>query len=162
MAISCLDCFFFNAGMFDMKSLMQQVPSIDFNKCFIDRLKVFLFHFLGFFYVLNDFLFFQDLELAANWERSVNLQDFIMDELSILQYRRKENQWNEEVDCKLIVIDFLESEEGQSNQFCSKCEQMAEKLKLCGACRSVLYCSVKCQKSDWSIHKLVCSKLAKK
>ena len=108
------------------------------------------------------FLFVQSLELAANWERSVNLQDFIMDELSILQYRRRENQWNGEVDCKLVVIDFLDGVKGEANQFCSKCEQTAEKLKLCGACRNVSYCSVKCQKAHWPIHKIVCSKLTEK
>ena len=41
VAIGCLDFFFFNAGLFDMKSIMQQVPAVDFTKCFIDRLKVF-------------------------------------------------------------------------------------------------------------------------
>ena len=82
-----------------------------------------------------------------------------MDELSILQYRRRENQWGE-VDCKLVVIDFLDGVKGEENQFCSKCEQTAEKWKLCGACRNVYYCSVKCQKAHWSIHKIVCSKLA--
>ena len=97
--------------------------------------------------------------MAANWERSVNLQDFIMDELSILQYRRHENQWNGEVNCKLVVIDFLDGEDGEKPMFCSHCEKMAETLKLCGGCGKIRYCGIKCQKADWAMHKIICSKL---
>lgn len=34
-----------------------------------------------------------------------------------------------------------------------------QKLKACGACRSVFYCSAACQKKDWkSRHKPLCNK----
>lgn len=36
-----------------------------------------------------------------------------------------------------------------------------QKLKACGACRSVFYCSAACQKKDWtSRHKPLCKKHA--
>ena len=40
---------------------------------------------------------------------------------------------------------------------CSKCENAAERLKLCGKCRGVKYCSADCQKKDWPAHKWLCS-----
>ena len=100
--------------------------------------------------------------MAANCERSVNLQDFILDELSILQYRRFETQWGEVVNCKLVVIDFLDGESGEKRVFCSKCEQNSEQLKLCSGCRNSRYCSITCQKADWPMHKITCSILAEK
>ena len=72
-----------------------------------------------------------------------------MDELSILQYYRLEAQLIGAVECKLVIIDFLDGEDGEKPMFCafSHCEQMAQKLKLCGGCRSIRYCSIKCQKA---------------
>jgi hypothetical protein len=44
-------------------------------------------------------------------------------------------------------------------QFCAKSQaHVASRLKLCNRCRSVRYCSVECQRSDWSTHKIQCSK----
>jgi hypothetical protein len=43
--------------------------------------------------------------------------------------------------------------------FCAKSQaHVAARLKLCNRCRSVSYCSVECQRSDWSAHKKVCAK----
>nr|XP_011419033.2 histone-lysine N-methyltransferase SMYD3 [Crassostrea gigas] len=39
---------------------------------------------------------------------------------------------------------------------CENCMKRADELKRCSACASVKYCSTKCQKSDWSIHKKEC------
>jgi hypothetical protein len=33
--------------------------------------------------------------------------------------------------------------------------------KICGACKCAKYCSIECQRADWSEHKLICSQLAK-
>jgi ribosomal protein S27E len=41
---------------------------------------------------------------------------------------------------------------------CGKCYKQAEKLLKCGRCGEVKYCSVDCQKADWSFHKLFCEK----
>jgi hypothetical protein len=43
--------------------------------------------------------------------------------------------------------------------FCAKSQaHIASRLKLCNRCRSVSYCSVECQRSDWSAHKKECAK----
>jgi hypothetical protein len=39
---------------------------------------------------------------------------------------------------------------------CEVCEDSHENLKKCSRCRSVRYCSTKCQSEDWPNHKLVC------
>ncbi|KAK7002187.1 hypothetical protein R3P38DRAFT_3041967 [Favolaschia claudopus] len=48
---------------------------------------------------------------------------------------------------------------------CSTClkvdngEDSAKKLRRCGTCKSVWYCSKQCQKEDWPEHKLYCSEV---
>jgi ankyrin repeat protein len=43
--------------------------------------------------------------------------------------------------------------------FCAKSQaHFASRLKLCIRCRSVRYCSVECQRGDWSAHKKECAK----
>ncbi|MES1921737.1 hypothetical protein MHBO_003266 [Bonamia ostreae] len=44
-----------------------------------------------------------------------------------------------------------------SKKSCDKCKKNTEKLKKCGACKKVEYCSRECQKSDWENHKKICS-----
>jgi hypothetical protein len=39
---------------------------------------------------------------------------------------------------------------------CAVCEDSHEKLKKCGGCGLVRYCSTECQEEDWADHKLVC------
>ena len=39
---------------------------------------------------------------------------------------------------------------------CSKCLKMTEGLKRCSRCKSVKYCSIACQRADWSAHKSSC------
>ena len=42
---------------------------------------------------------------------------------------------------------------------CCRCGKQGPNLKVCGRCKAVSYCSVECQRSHWSEHKLSCSKL---
>ena len=44
---------------------------------------------------------------------------------------------------------------GEVIRICSTCNKTSE-LKLCSKCKKVSYCSVACQKEDWSIHKKYC------
>jgi hypothetical protein len=47
----------------------------------------------------------------------------------------------------------------ESCHFCAKSQShVASRLKLCNRCRSVFYCSVECQRGDWSAHKKECVK----
>jgi len=43
-----------------------------------------------------------------------------------------------------------------SNRTCKNCGIENKKLLLCRRCFSVYYCDVKCQKKDWSAHKITC------
>ena len=40
---------------------------------------------------------------------------------------------------------------------CQLCTNLT--TKKCSRCKKIFYCSVKCQKSDWKVHKLNCSPL---
>ena len=46
-----------------------------------------------------------------------------------------------------------------SSSACLKCNLAADNLKLCGRCKAASYCSIDCQRADWSSHKLSCSKV---
>ncbi len=55
-------------------------------------------------------------------------------------------------------------------KFCNTCSKTQDQLqqqkqrgilKICGKCRVVSYCSEKCQKEDWNVHKKTCKKLDK-
>jgi hypothetical protein len=39
---------------------------------------------------------------------------------------------------------------------CDHCKTI-QKVRKCGSCKNVAYCSVECQKNDWASHKAVCS-----
>ena len=45
---------------------------------------------------------------------------------------------------------------------CGKCEDKnntnTSKFPVCGRCKNVHYCSAKCQRSDWNVHKNMCAK----
>ena len=43
--------------------------------------------------------------------------------------------------------------------YCAKCWEISRELKWCGRCKSITYCSVKCQLDDWAEHKLSCFKI---
>ena len=45
-----------------------------------------------------------------------------------------------------------------ASKACDFCNTKKGKLRLCGNCKRVTYCSRKCQKAGWSMHKLVCCK----
>ena len=39
---------------------------------------------------------------------------------------------------------------------CAACKKISENLKRCSRCRTVVYCSVECQRGHWTLHKAVC------
>lgn len=39
---------------------------------------------------------------------------------------------------------------------CMTCQKYDQKMKKCSGCRRVYYCSVKCQKKDWTGHEKIC------
>ena len=44
----------------------------------------------------------------------------------------------------------------QPVECCTMCQQPGRDLKRCARCKAVKYCSVECQRSNWSTHKLSC------
>jgi hypothetical protein len=46
-----------------------------------------------------------------------------------------------------------------NQKVCNFCKTPKETLKKCGRCKSILYCSKKCQIKHWPTHKKVCKKL---
>lgn len=59
---------------------------------------------------------------------------------------------------KSEIFDNTEKKMNSSIHTCSspQCRSVNEKVKDCGACRTVAYCSPECQKRDWSFHKHNC------
>ncbi|XP_020503081.1 N-lysine methyltransferase SMYD2-B [Labrus bergylta] len=45
----------------------------------------------------------------------------------------------------------------ERGSYCECCLTRKEHLARCGKCKKAFYCNVKCQKSDWAMHKLECS-----
>lgn len=51
----------------------------------------------------------------------------------------------------------LPSNQEINHSCCASCKKTAQNLKRCGRCRTVVYCSVECQRSHWVQHKKVCT-----
>lgn len=112
---------------------------------------------------LWQFYLIQELELRINYKcLPANELDFIMDELSIVQFYQRNGKGT----AKLVIIDFYKELDSCYEKIpcrltgavrCSSCNQGGE-LKKCSRCHSVSYCSVTCQRSDWHHHKLNCTK----
>jgi hypothetical protein len=51
-----------------------------------------------------------------------------------------------------ITISFDE----RPNYKCANCPKLSESFSVCGKCKSVYYCSIKCQRADWQRHKITC------
>ena len=121
-------------------------------------------------YFLCIYLFFfafclQNLRLKTELLNRGCLQDFIMDEISILQYSRFENPTSGKVVYnKLILSDFLLEDQFFDKQHfnsadassCMNCGEKSKELKHCCPCRKVRYCSLSCQRTDWTEHKVDC------
>ena len=81
-------------------------------------------------------------------------ENFIMDEISILQLLMEQNATT----LKLILFDFLELPSGLASlSCCYYCEETTQDLKKCAKCRRVVYCGIECQRIDWKRHKGDCS-----
>ena len=95
-----------------------------------------------------------------------NEDDIIMDECSIVQYRRSRIATTGVATCqKLTVLDFLERvhpTSGRLNpicrEICSNCQKSSSQMKRCSRCRESFYCCAQCQRDDWPVHKLTCGK----
>lgn len=55
----------------------------------------------------------------------------------------------------------LENPDNFKVRACNFCRTFTyDKLKVCGGCKTIYYCSSECQKLDWVKHKSVCQKMA--
>ena len=48
----------------------------------------------------------------------------------------------------------------EDDKFCSNCGETDDDLKGCNGCRGIRYCSAKCQKKHWKVHKKECKRIA--
>ena len=58
-----------------------------------------------------------------------------------------------------VAVAAEEQSRGYDNSVCQKCGSPPahkDKLRYCGRCAAVHYCSKRCAKEDWVEHKLVC------
>jgi hypothetical protein len=53
------------------------------------------------------------------------------------------------------------SEEFNSQIFCSACRVVSNNLSTCGNCKVIRYCSKKCQRSNWKMHKTFCEEIVR-
>lgn len=56
-------------------------------------------------------------------------------------------------------LNFIDPEKSEIIKFCHVCSAKTDTL--CARCKKVYYCSQKCQKADWNIHKHLCAVRAK-
>ncbi len=50
----------------------------------------------------------------------------------------------------------------QKEKSCESCKKISENLKRCSRCRTVVYCSVECQRGHWALHKTACTNTCQK
>lgn len=61
-----------------------------------------------------------------------------------------------------LTYFFRLRQDESTSPMCQTCPNLANKtLMRCGGCKLAYYCSLKCQKSDWPEHKMVCKTLSK-
>ena len=97
--------------------------------------------------------------------RSLPIANFIMDELSIVQYFHEDDENTGITTSKLKIIDFYKNfgNDGEEEEippqpaidlcfFCAK----EGSLKQCTGCRKVFYCSLECQRQNWIHHRVQC------
>lgn len=75
-----------------------------------------------------------------------------------LAFEPKESQ-----NSKTNIITCFKSPKGKTDEqhiSQAKCTNCSKKtINICGGCRKIYYCSLKCQKADWQNHKLFCKPL---
>jgi hypothetical protein len=61
-------------------------------------------------------------------------------------------------------LDACQKTEGinPKGKSCASCRKISENLKRCSRCRTVVYCSVECQRGHWTLHKTVCTNTCQK
>jgi len=45
----------------------------------------------------------------------------------------------------------------EKNNFCGSCAKKGDNMQVCSGCKSIRYCSQKCQKTHWEHHKKICT-----
>jgi hypothetical protein len=87
-----------------------------------------------------------NLSLAVQWKIGHNLEN-AKNNINIVR-----NHFNK-IGAEHEIIKY-----DTRSRSCQKCGK-TDNIKMCGRCRNVFYCSVKCQRSDWKNHKINCKKL---
>eukprot|EP00639_Heterosigma_akashiwo_P010471 CAMPEP_0206369410 /NCGR_PEP_ID=MMETSP0294-20121207/5285_1 /ASSEMBLY_ACC=CAM_ASM_000327 /TAXON_ID=39354 /ORGANISM="Heterosigma akashiwo, Strain CCMP2393" /LENGTH=541 /DNA_ID=CAMNT_0053816169 /DNA_START=65 /DNA_END=1687 /DNA_ORIENTATION=- len=66
--------------------------------------------------------------------------------------------------CQQMILAWENQAAGRSNvqQTCASCGQSKNLRVYCGGCRTISFCSMKCQKRAWKTHKLACRAIPSK
>ena len=99
-------------------------------------------------------------------ERGASVYDYLMEEIEYHTQHRAVNEASKKSEYQRTALDFFERwrvEFLKQIPHCTVCDSTDKsKLKLCGRCRSVYYCSREHQTSNWDAHKTICRSLSKK
>ena len=61
-------------------------------------------------------------------------------------------------DSLIFNLDEIAGKMMSEKESCTSCKKTPQNPKRCSRCRAVVYCSVECQRSHWSQHKITCAK----
>lgn len=61
-----------------------------------------------------------------------------------------------------ILKNYLSTLGVEDRGKCAACFKPLEAPKRCGKCKSIFYCSQKCQADNWKVHKTQCKPVQKK
>ena len=95
---------------------------------------------------------------------SVSEQEILFNEPDLMIAKEKEREsYDTEIDGQSeqsILPDEVPSEEvcndHEDYRRCNGCDKDTTSNKICSSCKSVLYCSAKCQRKHWKTHKVLC------
>ncbi len=91
-----------------------------------------------------------DADLMKLREYLMGLEDAEIDEMGEVASRHRDDLFN--------ILEPIEKRIGFLWKSCDTCKEERRNTSLCARCKKSRYCSVECQRADWTVHKSVCGK----